>query len=192
VTILDIERAKLSFIARYNPDRQQSVALAKALGAAAQHNLLYSKPHTTTEKRAAQEKWKVALTEIGKRFEGDITVDVYEKMVLELKDTMNQSFPSLFDNGSSDGSMFRVSHAQKSISVYIKHLWCCGEIAEPNICPVDRVILKRTAAKNRFDLLKWTGVNSIEEYRVRFDFIRQAAHAASMSVACWELSHFST
>lgn len=66
--------------------------------------------------------------------------------------------------------MFRISHSQKSISVFVKHLWCMDVISEPNICPVDRIILGKTEVRKNKDI-NWGYVNSIEEHKRKFTYI---------------------
>lgn len=102
---------------------------------------------------------------------------------------MNRKYKSLLDNGSTYGSEFRISHSQKSISVYIKHMWCMNEIMEPTICPVDRIILSKTDAKKNHDI-SWGYVNTIDEHRRKFAYIKSAAKDMNLTVAKWELVSF--
>ena len=134
--------------------------------------------------------WRDRLFEAGKQFRKDVSVREYEVLIEGLKSDMNLRFKDAFLNGNHYGSMFRVSHAQKSIAVFIKHLWCLGDVGEPRICPVDRVVLRATNAK-RNDDLAWGCVNSIEDHRRKFGYIEDAAERAGLSVARWELINFS-
>jgi hypothetical protein len=64
-----------------------------------------------------------------------------------------------------------------------------GEIPEPKICPVDRIILYQTGAANVGDVA-WGYVNSIEGHRRKFNYILEEAHKSNLTVAQWELSNF--
>ena len=87
------------------------------------------------------------------------------KDIEDLKIEMNTAFPATenrFNNGKEDyDNEFRIAHAQKSLSICLKHLWCRGELGNfiPPLCPVDGVLLK---AVNNYD--SWTKVNTVEEY----------------------------
>jgi hypothetical protein len=62
-------------------------------------------------------------------------------------------------------------------------------IGEPNICPIDRIILSSTDAKKMKDI-SWGCVNSIEEHRRKFKYIVEESSRQNMSVAVWELLKF--
>jgi hypothetical protein len=73
---------------------------------------------------------------------------------------------------------FRISHAQKSISVFLKHLWCMDIIPQPPQCPVDRMILER--AGRRYPDTKWGYVNTIEEHMKKIKHLQDAASKQSL------------
>jgi len=87
------------------------------------------------------------------------------------------------------GGGFRVSHAQKSLSLIAKHAWINGVIPMPPISVIDRIILNRASTiTGRGWIRPWTHVNDIEEWQAHFDLILQAA--GKMPVAAWELIQF--
>jgi hypothetical protein len=180
---------KKSFLKKYNPSFSLEIAAKKAIAAATQHNLTYSKAIGPKEKLTIRSYWANQLQVIGERFRYPVNLDSYETIILEFKIHMNRRFNLEFDSGSKHGSEMRISHSQKSISVYVKHLWCLGVIDEPDICPVDRVILSQTKAKELNDI-SWGFVNSIEVHRQKFKYITNAASRQRLSVAQWELSSF--
>jgi hypothetical protein len=55
---------------------------------------------------------------------------------------------------------FKISHSQKSISVYAKYLWCIGLISEPVFCPIDGIILRICGIEGA-----WTQVDDIEIHK---------------------------
>jgi hypothetical protein len=185
----EIESKKNNFLEKYNYDRSKKVAISKAISAASQHNLLYSKKASIKERKIIREYWGTCLEEIGDEFRKEINLNEYELVVEKFKENMNNKFGKLFDNGSKHGAMFRISHSQKSISVYIKHLWCMDVIPEPKICPVDRIILSKTDAKFKKDI-NWGQVNSIKEHIRKFKYIQDQAVSENLTVAKWELLKF--
>lgn len=82
---------------------------------------------------------------------------------------------------------YKIGVAQKAFNLILKYYWCAGLIAEPPHCPVDRIILGKTALK---DSLNWTQIVSIEEYKRAVGHIRTVAHKAGLSIAQWELNTF--
>jgi len=184
-----ISAAKQAFLQKYNFDYSKEIAISKAINASVQHNLLYSPSANASEKKDIRVYWGSCLEEVGDEFKKEVSVKTYEYIVEQLKKGMNKKFGALFDNGSQYGSMFRISHSQKSISVYVKHLWCMGAIVEPKICPIDRIILNSTNAKKMKDV-SWGCVNSLDEHRRKFGYIVDESAKNNLSVAVWELLKF--
>ena len=184
-----IEKKKANFLQKYNPTLNIDIALSRSVNAAVQHNILYSKELAKSAKTEIRNFWFQELTKISTEFKKDVSISRYEEIIDELKFSLNTKYKNYFDNKSSFGSGLRTSHAQKSISVFIKHLWCLNKINEPRICPIDRIILSKTEAK-RDQCISWGYVNSIIEHRQKFEYVIRAAKAVEMSVATWELLLF--
>ena len=184
-----LEDKKREFLEKYNPNRDNETALKSGINAAVQRNLLYTKSIQPDQKLQVREGWAESLLGIAKEFQEEVSLAQYEQLVLNLQKHMNEKYFGLFNSGSRHGSMFRISHSQKSISVCVKHLWCLGEIPEPKICPVDRIILSKTNAAIIGDVA-WGYVNSIEEHRRKFNYILEEADKSNLNVAQWELITF--
>ena len=56
---------------------------------------------------------------------------------------INHLFCKLDKSGDiiADEYGIRIAQCQKSLSLYLKYLWCYGLIETPPVCPIDRVIL---------------------------------------------------
>ena len=186
---MNIELYKSNFLEKYNPNKSIEVALSNAVKAAVQHNILYTKNLAQSERKEIRSYWFESLKSIGLKFENQVTLAEYELIISELKDKINQKFGMYFQSKSRHGSEFRISHAQKSISIYVKYLWCLDLIPEPKICPVDRVILTQTDAKSKD--VAWGYVNDVSEHKRKFKYIIESAAAANLSIAKWELFLFS-
>ncbi len=180
---------KKQYILKYNPTSTLDGAKSSAISAAVQHNIVYARNVPQNSRGKIRNYWGTHLEEIGAKFEKTVKLHEYENIICNFQEKMNKKFPDEFNNGSKHGSMFRTSHAQKSIAVYIKILWCMGRIEEPMICPVDRIILNKTNARHSNDIA-WGYVNTIQEHGRKFGYIQEAAKAADMSVAKWELYIF--
>jgi hypothetical protein len=184
-----IKDTKSKFLNKYNKNRCVNTAFKVSIKAAVQHNKIYSSHASIKDKEDIRDEWGKELIRLGEKFHENISIEEYQLFVVKLKDHMNLKFGKLFDSKSKHGSMFRISHSQKSISVFVKHLWCMDVISEPNICPVDRIILRKTEAKKNNDI-SWGYVNSIEEHERKFKYIQKQAKLKQLRVAVWELLSF--
>ena len=104
------------------------------------------------------EYWEAQLKFLAQKYKTlDQTVDVFVKDIIQLKRNMNETFPGRFNNGTTGyDNEFRIAHAQKSLSICLKHLWIRGELGNhvPPVCPVDGVVLKYAHNNDA-----WTKVN---------------------------------
>lgn len=185
----DIEQLKEQFLLRYNPNRMIELALTSGVKAAVQRNILYSPTLPQRERNMIVKFWKKELMNIYYEYIQieAMNDELYEQFIMNLKNRMNERYNFAFihnkigyDNG------FRISHAQKSISVFIKHLWCMNLIKLPLQCPVDRIIL--TIIGYVYPDNKWGYINSIEIHREKIKFIRE--HCNPQDIAVWELGAF--
>lgn len=186
-----MKKLKEKFLNRYNPKRTLEKALSSAISAAVQHNSLYKKEAKLKEKKSVHCKWMAFLKLKKKDYENEQPVEKYENDIQELKDLMNEDFSKSFLSEPHPKFKtepgFRISHAQKSLSVFLKHLWCMGEVATPPQCPVDARIL--AIAGKKYPDTKWGYINSIDEHREKISFL-EAAKEESQSLAEWELELF--
>ncbi len=168
----------------------ETVALNDAVKSALLRNPTYTPGSTFQQRLCVREFWKQELTKIANEYvKGQKNRSAYEADILRLQETMNNKFCQAFQSRSTRcDPVFRVAHAQKSLSLVLKHFWCNGAIEEPPACPVDRLIL--TIAEAPFGSRTWTSVNSIQAYRCQLAFLDKAAKAAFQSVAVWELLNF--
>jgi hypothetical protein len=172
---------RIEFLDRYNRSRTVEEALSKSISAAVQHNRLYENA-SNYERFGVRSFWKSKLLVLSNEFrEHNWHEDAYEVEILKLKQAMNEEFRSSVD--------FRISHAQKSLGVFFKHLWCMDLLPLPPQCPVDRIILTRANAP--YNQRSWGFVNDIHIHREKYAILRTAARIAGFqSVPEWELFHF--
>lgn len=172
---------KEQFLERYNSKRTTKTGLSKSISAAVQHNKIY-RDVSNKERVAIRNYWGALLVQLSERFvQEKWNEKKYEVEITQLKAKMNNEFDGLID--------FRISHAQKSLSVFFKHLWCLGKIPTPPQCPVDRIILTR--AKAPYKQRSWGYVDDIETHREKYNLIRQAALKDGFDdVLKWELENF--
>lgn len=181
---------KLVFLERFNPRRDPERALSRALGAALQHNDLYRSAVTDAQRREIRNHWKRLLRNLSDKYRGPVDLEAFLDDILFLKNSMNAAYGQFFraegDPSARLHGGFRISHAQKSLSVYLKHLWCLEMIVQPPACPVDRTILEAV----RISPPNWTNINTMEEHRNHLATIQAHADEKHLSLAVWELLEF--
>ncbi len=189
----DIAEQKTAFLKRFGADEGTGVARTRALqdaiSSALLKNALYAPAATSAQRQDASAEWKQMLQTIAAEYIEPVTAEKYELDLERLQAFMNRGFSQCFRQarhpkfGYEPG--FRISHAQKSLSLVLKHLWCLDLIAMPPECPVDRPVL--VAARAGELNSKWTDVNAIAAHRVKMGFIAEAAAKEDLAIAEWEL-----
>lgn len=182
---------KAAFLKRYNPNGTIETALNKAVGAALQHNRTYTNDVNPARRKQFREQWKQELLQINDRLGKEkFAFNSVLAEIENLSDVMNKQFGQIFidQHPRYGGRGFRIAHAQKSISVFMKHLWCMDKIPEPPICPVDRRILILLGIDN--EVMPWTAVDSIEVYLDQLNRIMAQAEKEGKNIAQWELESF--
>jgi hypothetical protein len=82
-------------------------------------------------------------------------------------------------------SRFRIGSAQKALNLFLKYLWCLGEIPQPPPhCPFDRRIIECLPEGAQCN---WTECDDIEHYKRWVAEARKIAETQSLSLAGWEL-----
>ena len=173
---------KEQFLNKYNPDKSLELSLLKSINASVQHNKLYIKNINNTLKEDIKSVWKQKLKKLSNDFEINPWDEKNHNHIIEsLKVEMNKEFGELIK--------FKISHSQKSISVYFKHLWCMGIISTPPQCPVDRIILTQTNCL--INHRKWTDVDRIDDHIFKINLIKGKMKLDGFqSLSEWELINF--
>lgn len=186
---MNLEQLKNQFLDRYNPPRNVELALTSGIKAAVQRNVLYSNNLNQQDRNQIVKSWKEELKAIYQKYVNSAIMndEIYEELIIRLKTNMNNNYADAFNHnkpGYQNG--FRISHAQKSISVFLKHLWCMNLIKIPMQCPVDRIILTRVGCS--YPDNKWGYINSIDEHREKIKKIKD--YCLPQNIAEWELAAF--
>lgn len=184
----ETDRLRRAYCRDYNRSRSELVALQSGIVASVRRNPLYASGVHRRLRITVLNRWRELLR-------GSIddpatwTDEGYERSLVQLRAIMNAEFGSLFERATAPTG-FRISHAQKSLSVYMKHLWCIGLADMPPACPVDRVVLSR-AGIHSFPG-GWTGVDCADVHHGLLVHLRNEANSHDMQLAEWELWAFSS
>jgi hypothetical protein len=189
----DLAEQKSRFLRRFGADEGPNVARARALQdaivSALLKNALYAPAATAADRQAVGAGWKQMLETIAAGYVDATSPEKYEEDLVRLQSHMNRGFGQYFRQarhpkfGYEPG--FRISHAQKSLALVLKHFWCLDFVTIPPECPVDRPVL--IAARAGELNSKWTDVNSIAAHRVKMQFLAEASAKENLAIAEWEL-----
>lgn len=190
---MELDALKEQFVAITNKPRTRERAMRAAVAAASQHNLLYGERVGIPVRNGIRACWMSRLDELASKYIGTVSASTYEDDIETLRADMNRRFGYYFACGDHPRyryeAGFRVSHAQKSLSVYLKHLWCLGELNAPPECPVDSVVLGRAGLV--YPETRWAFVNTMEQHRRQIAVLATKAAEAGLSLAEWELAAWS-
>jgi hypothetical protein len=192
---------KASFLGKFNLVREQSgwreTALRDALAVSSRRTHLYRSGTTQAERNLVREGWSEQLTRLSDLYATNAaafsTQAQFDSDLVTLRTFMNNTFAMYFEADIVKGYPpgFRIAHAQKSLSVMLKHLWCNDEMEEPPCCPVDRLILVIAGAKGT--AAKWTDLDTLDAYHQKLGRLLAASLSFSIqpiSLAQWELLLF--
>ena len=112
---------------------------------------------------------------------------IFLKDVENIQRLMQDKYGDVFRcNKKGYDQVFRLAHAQKSLSMFLKHLWCMGKVQMPPLCPIDGVILNDVLKKGE----SWTKLNDWNKYNDYIKIIEDAAQKEKKFVAEWEYDHW--
>jgi len=189
----ELRRKKNEFLARYNSHRSTVQAESDAIKSAVQHNSLYAPGVGERDRVRVGIRWKQLLNDLAAQYKSSVSITKYEADIGWLCEQMNTQFGVQFRSDRHPkfdyDPGFRISHAQKSLSVFLKHLWCLESISMPPQCPIDSRILEATGV--RYPRNRWTHVNTIEEHRAQIAMLTACAKKNGLPLSEWELVTFS-
>lgn len=188
----ELRELKNRFVNRYNRQHDSDVRPYRAgVTAASQRNILYA-PDTSARRETVRLGWADELRGIAEKYVTPQSSEVYEQDLEHLQAVMNERFAGFFRQDEHPrypyDPGFRLSHAQKSLSVCLKHLWCLGVVDTPPQCPVDSIVLGRAGLK--YPQTRWAFVNRMEEHQSQMQVLERAAATEKLGVAEWELKEF--
>ena len=171
---------------------------------------IYSATHTRSKnnhvykesvnKKAIIDFWKSKLLEFVFKYKDKLkNRRFFFLCVKNLKNDIDSKFSDSFE-----GNGIRIAQCHKSLSVFLKWLWCCNLIDfEPPVCPIDRTVLNHCRKKlyrsdskdiqiiNKvFDCGGWGRINDIQEYKNLDKVIQKLSKREELSPSVWELSIF--
>ncbi len=196
-----LQREKASFLKKFDLMPKQPGWLDKglrdAMQASARRGHLYRPGMKQAERNRVRYGWSQELERLACAYAANgltFTNQVqFETDLMALREFMNKNYGGYFETTVVDGYPpgFRIAHAQKSLSLVLKHFWCNGEMEEPPCCPLDRLILMIAGAPG--SEAKWTDLDTLNEYHKKLERLYTASANSAIqpiSLAEWELYAF--
>jgi hypothetical protein len=200
LTPADVAAQKRTFLWEiFGLDRPQvegwtETALRDATTASSRRARLYHPGLTPAQRTPVRAAWWGELKRIADAYVANgpefSTQAQFENDVTSLKSFMNERFGAFFRSANGPyAAGFRIAHAQKSLSLLLKHYWCNDLMEEPPCCPVDRRILICADDKQP----RWTDIDTLTDYRAKLNWLKKASEnspLAPISLPEWELWAF--
>jgi hypothetical protein len=170
----------------YDASRHEKLRFLKcefamsAISASFQRNQIYEKTAGVEVRATLRNALRGHLRELEKDYSIKATDEAHERNIENLSKRLS-------DHPGVAGGRFRIGASQKVLNVYLKYLWCVGEIAEPPHCPFDGLVISALGLRST-----WTALDNIEQYRELVRVARLHAAQQGLSLPAWELLHFNT
>jgi len=123
---------------------------------------------------------------LGSIYAQPVTEETHCRNIVDLADTVTRKYSA---TGILRNGRFRIGVAQKALNLYLKYLWCLGEIKTPPHCPIDaRIIGKLKLDPRKAREYAWTKLDDIEKYKEIIQGCRDVAEDTCL--AEWELKEW--
>jgi len=151
------------------------------LMAVTQHGRIYAPQPTQRERDEFRSALHKYLDGMAKVYSMPVAEEAHVHYIVSLKEQLSASCKRLHDERG-----FRIGSAQKALNLFLKYLWCLGEIPEPPHCPFDRRIIEGLELPVGV-CQNWADCDHVEHYERWVAAAREEAKKESLSLAQWEL-----
>src|SRR6266508_3098683 len=124
------------------------------LMATVQRGRVYRSGTTENARKAFQQELRRQLETITAPYRTKQSEEAHVNNIVALAASLSASHGDILYEGR-----FRIASAQKALNLFLKYLWCLGDVAEPPHCPFDFQIIKMLPADKRCN---WTRLDKEE------------------------------
>lgn len=164
----------------------KDMVISNSISAAFQRAGVYCKglDDNNTDKEKLRKALGEKLYSLGKQYaKKTIGEKEHCQNIKNLADELTGAFSGILKDGR-----FRIGIAQKALNLYLKYLWCLGEIETPPHCPIDRNIIEKLDLDKNTPK-EWTKINTIKEYENLIIKCQEKA-GNQITISEWELYEF--
>lgn len=152
-------------------------ALTLSVNGAIQRASVYSEA-TEQQRKEFRDCLRDSLDAYAQDYRGAVGEHSHIANILSLAADMERNHKGILSE-----RRFRFGPAQKALNLYLKYLWCLGDIPEPPHCPFDLKIITHLGSS-----IRWTKMTTIGQYKQLVEKAR--SRAGKKSLARWELEVF--
>jgi hypothetical protein len=149
-----------------------------SLAAAFQHVHIYSEQATERNRRVFADWLFVRTESTAEQYKRSVSESSHVKNIHSLAKDASLEFGHILASQA-----LGIGPAQKLLNLYLKYLWCLGEVMEPPHCPIDSIVLQSAGLAGK---VSWSRIATIEEYVIVVEQVR--SRVQSSSLAKWELT----
>ena len=147
------------------------------LGATVQRSRIYAEDVPEKVRNKFKKLLREELESLLPQYESEVSEEQHTSNIETLAKNISNQCSTSLSNGR-----FRIGSAQKALNLYLKYMWCIGQIECPPHCPIDAIVLRNIPDCSG---IKWTILDSISEYK---EIIKKAKQVASTKpLPQWEL-----
>lgn len=168
------QSAKNTFLVR--------AAFGSTLMGTAQRGNLYRDGSSDPSRDEFREGLRAALEALAVKYKKRVSSHQHSTNIEKLSKDLSAAHKKALKGGR-----FRIGSAQKALNLYLKFMWCLGCVERPPHCPFDARVLSKIPNCNG---VKWTSLDSIDEYRRIVGEAEQKAKAENLSLAEWEMKEY--
>jgi len=150
------------------------------LGATVQRARVYAGGVADLDRRVFQRRLQQQLEAIAVRYQTPQDDPTHVAQIELLATSLSSECRGVLRDGR-----FRIGPAQKALNLFLKYLWCAGEIGPPPHCPFDRRIVQRLGLAKP---INWTDLDDSATYMALVKAAR--AKADPLSLPDWELQTY--
>jgi hypothetical protein len=162
-------------------DFLESEFLTSSINAALQHSSTYA-TKKETERGIVRRELRLGLCKLARKYVNQVNEKNHLRNIQRLINRVEKSCAPFLKN-----SHLRFGVAQKALNLYLKYLWCEGEVKAPPHCPFDYSIIQQLGFRD-----KWTRV---KDKAIYLKWVRKGEKARDAenyeSLAEWELHAWS-
>ena len=138
---------------------------------------VYRSNTSEQKRRGFQATLRSTLEQLAEKYEKEVGDEAHIRNLVALSDSLTEEHASVLKGGH-----FRLGTAQKALNLYLKYLWCLGQIRRPPHCPFDYRIISKLSS---YDGPKWTELEQEIDYRKMVTAAKLKAQGVPLAI--WEL-----
>ncbi len=161
-------------------------AISNSITASLQHNKTYNDKAKNKDRKIFRKALGDCVKKIAEDYKSKIyDDDEHNDNIQKIKNCIEKQFKG---KNILKENTIKIATVQKCLNVYLKHLWCMGEIETPPHCPIDSIVINKADIKINDQTPRWTRICTIEEYKKIINLINtKSKEKGYKNIAEWEL-----